>query len=259
MPTRIPLPFTTGFSAESVNGKKTKSAAFQAVEAALDTYSRSSTRENLLKLTKCLGDWKLGKVNRGKNTNWSNTVRAAAVGKLSAWLVEESKAIGLFPTSRSLWGANHNCYAYSMKCKFPQGMGQNSWAGKFANFKNDGDFPLGVVADGKAQGKAIVVLEQQLPGPVPPRLTDGNYLVAMVSNSMGYHFMRRRESTGLWSHKNGASSEVETYFYDMDLEQPLAITDDVVAKILADPKLIGCSMRFTRYFKVPGSGIQVKG
>lgn len=259
MPTRIPLPFITGFSAENVNGKKTKSSAFQAVEAALDKYSRSSTRENLLALTQCLGDWKLGKVDRAKNKNWSQSVRAAAVTKLSAWLIEESKAIGLFPTSRSLWGGNHNCYAYAMKCKSPKGLGQNSWAGKFANFKNEGDFPRGVVEDGKAQGKAIVVLGQDLPNPVPQRLSDGNYLVAMVSNGMGYHFMRRRESTGLWTHKNGASSEVETYFYDTELEQPVAITDAVVAKILADPKLIGCSMTFKRYFKVPGPGMQVTG
>ena len=60
----------------------------------------------------------------------------------------------------------------------------------------------------------------------------------MVSNGLDCHLMRRCESTGLWIHKNGASFEMETYFYDTDIEQPVAITDEVMAKILTNPDLI---------------------
>ena len=272
MPPYTSLPFTISFSADNVNGKKTKSPAFQEVEAALDLYVRNSAKQNLLALTKSLGDWKLGKYNLKKKAHWTDSVRADAVRKLDLWLIGESKAIGIFPTSRSLWNKNHNCYAYSMKCKFPEGLGQNSWTGKFAKSKNkDGKCPEsviaseifhfqnGVVADGEALKKRIVILKQELPTPVPIRLPGGYYLVAMVSNGMGYHFLRRRESTGLWTHKNGAASDVETHFYDRELEQPVAITNAVVAKMLTDPALIGCSMSFCCYFQVPGSGIQVMG
>lgn len=254
-----PLPFKVSFAADSVHDKTTQSKEFQGVNRALEKYVLHSTRTHLLELTRALGVWKLKKRNPKKGVNWTDSVRADEVRKLSAWLIAESQAIGVFPTSRSLWGGTHNCYAYAMKCKMPDGLGQNSWTGKFADIKNNGDFPKGVVDDGAAQGKVITVLPQRVPDPVPPRQTDGTYLVAMVSNGMGYHFMRRRESTGLWTHKNGASSAVETYFDDVDVEQPVAITDEIVSKILNKPALIGCSMTFCRYFKVPGAGIQVKG
>ena len=81
----------------------------------------------------------------------------------------------------------------------------------------------------------------------------------MVSTPHGYHFLRRNETTGLWSHKNGAWNEVETYFYDRELEQPVAITNDVVLKLLKNPRLMECDMRFDSYLYVPQRGIQVAG
>ncbi|WP_425257708.1 hypothetical protein ACPOLB_19590 [Rubrivivax sp. RP6-9] len=254
----IPLPFETGFKAESVNGKSHKTGLFTAVEKALDVYVADSSKDRLQHLTNALAAWKRSKHDAGKNTNWTQSVRYAAVHKLSEWLVQESTARGLFPVSRSLWGSKHNCYAYAMKCQEPTGLGQISWTGCYAEKAIGTDYVQGVVEDGLASGKQVLVLPQLLPSPVPPRQNDGTYLVAMVSNRMGFHFMRRRESTGLWSHKNGGASPVDTCFYDTDLHKPVAITDEVALKILEKPTLIGCSMTFTRYLRVP-RGVQVGG
>lgn len=252
------IALTFDFRKDSKRSGKPKSTAFEAVEDALDTYIEASTVENLRALTKALGDWKVAK-KRGAAT-WSSSVRADTVRLLSDWLILESEATGIFPTSRTAWGANHNCYAYSMNCLAPHGMGMNSWPGKFANIKNEGDFSKGVVDDGAAQGVTVrIVRKGGQPSPVPKPSSGGEYLVAMVSNKMGYHFMRRNDSTGLWSHKNGAASTVETCFYDIDIEQPIAITDTVADRILKNPALIGCSMSFDSYLSVPLPGITVKG
>lgn len=259
MPPVIPLPFATSFEAESINGKTSKTGAFQKVETALQTYVRASSTDHLLALTRALGAWKLDKVNDRKQKNWTDSVRAGAVRKLSDWLIDESQAIGLFPTSRSIWNSKHNCYAYAMKCQSPKGLGQISWTGKLSGKKIGINFAQGVVEDGLAQDLNVVVLPNKLPQPMPPRQNDGSYLVAMVSNGNGFHFLRRRESTGLWTHKNGGASPVDTYFYDQSIEQPLALTDEVVARILENPKLIGCSMTFDSYLRVPAKGMLVQG
>lgn len=246
------------FKSKSRKLGKPKSTEFEAVQDALDTYVETSTVTNLLSLTQVLGAWKVAK-KHGVAT-WTESIRVDAVRLLDAWLILESEAQGIFPTSRSVWGADHNCYAYAMSCVAPHGMGRNSWPGKFADIKNQGNFAKGVVDDGAAQGVNIRILRQGgLPTPVPSPLGGGEYLVAMVANNMGYHFMRRNDVTCLWSHKNGAASPVETHFYDAASEQPLAITDAVVGRILAQPALIGCSMTFNSYLSVPIPGITVKG
>jgi hypothetical protein len=259
MATLISLPFETSFETENVNGKSSKSSAFKLVETALKAYVVASTESKLLELTKALGDWKLTKADDQAHKNWTDSVRGPAVKKLSHWLIKESEAQGIFPTSRALWSHKHNCYAYAMKCQEPKGLGQIAWTGKLAKKRIGQDYPQGVIEDGLAQNVRVVNLNKTLPTPVPPPLSDGSYLVAMVSNGNGFHFLRRRESTGLWTHKNGGGSPVDTHFYDRSIEQPLAITDAVVARILTNPKLIGCDMTFTAYMRVPSRGMKVKG
>jgi hypothetical protein len=257
MPTRVPLPFVNGFGNASSRSGKPKSDLFTAVETALATYVGANSRPNLIALTRALGSWKRSK---GGNGAWTNSVRAAPVQQLSDWLIQESEAIGIFPTSRPIWNNNHNCYAYSMLCDRPRGLGQNSRPGRYAGNARSRrqDFAQGVIDDAAADGKVVTVVANP-PHNIPAVYTDGTYLVAMVANAVGYHFMRRRESTGLWTHKNGAPSEVETYFYDSVQEEPMAITDLVAARIFANPQLIGCGMTFESFFKVPQAGVQVEG
>ena len=275
MPPRTPLPFTFNLRVSSfrifASGKSTE---FVAVEDALDTYVRNSTRENLLSLTVKLGAWKVTK--KHGTDNWTDSTRADTIRKLDRWLIAESTAIGIFPKSRPIWSGNHNCYAYAMRCVNPENVGSSSRPGRYWNAhvppdrKWEGDagaeslrFVEGVRLDGQAQGREIGVLRSGLrcdPAPVPAPSGGDQYLVAMVAHPMGYHFMRRNDSTGLWSHKNGATSAVETYFYDWGSEQPLALTDRVVADLLANPERMSCSgMVFTAYFRVPAAGITVRG
>ncbi|MCI0639051.1 MAG: hypothetical protein L0Y72_20640 [Gemmataceae bacterium] len=253
---------------DSKKSRKPKSTAFEAVEDALDEYVQISTVKNLLALTHVLGVWKTGKQKvivkqqgeKPKYENWTDTNRSAAVRKLSDWLILESEARGIFPTSRTGWSGDHNCYAYTMNCLTPDGNGCNSWPGKYADNPSAGNWVQGVVDDGAAQGVTIQIERQGgLPTPVPAPAGGGRFLAALVSSNKGFHFMRRNDATGLWTHKNGAGSKVETYFYDSAIDEPLAITDKVVARILAQPTLIGCSMTFEAFLRVPLPGIKVKG
>lgn len=160
-----------------------------------------------------------------------------------------------------IWNRNHNCYAYAMKCRHPLGYGCNARPGKFAGKPvSTGNFAAGVVDDGAAQNVLIRIIRLRgIPTPVPSRFTDGTYLVALLANSVGYHFLRRNEASGLWSHKNGASSPAESWFVDFDTRGINQLTDEVVGKLLCQPKLLGCAMQFLAYLKVPNRGIQVAG
>jgi hypothetical protein len=67
----------------------------------------------------------------------------------------------------------------------------------------------GIQADAAKDGKTVTVLSDldeikrgnyPSPDPVPAtRVTSSTYLAAMVVRDGGYHFMRRDNTTGLWS------------------------------------------------------------
>ncbi|WP_176086540.1 hypothetical protein [Martelella sp. HB161492] len=160
-----------------------------------------------------------------------------------------------------LWNSNHNCYAYAMKCISPRGYGCNARPGKFAGQPvATGNFAAGVVNDGAAQNIHIEIVRfGGSPMPVPPRFTDGTYLVALLANNVGYHFLRRNEASGLWFHKNGASASPESWFVDFNTQRTHQLTDDVAGNLLQQPALLGCAMRFQAYLKVPDQGVQVTG
>lgn len=260
MPTHIRLPFKVGFVEDSTVSRKSRGTLLSAIDVALDKYVHNNSKVQLLKLTDALAAWKRSK---GAYSAWQkNSIRSDAVIKLSDWLIKESKAIGIFPTSRPFWGSNHNCYAYAMLCKKPELLGQNSRPGKHAGrtASLQADFVQGVIEDARFDGKDVLIPvngADKIPAPI---VNDGNYLVAMISSKMGYHFLRRRESTGLWGHKPNGMSDVETYFYDFKEEKPVAMTDALMSKLLTNPLLLGFgNMKFHSFFRVPKSGVQVKG
>ena len=160
-----------------------------------------------------------------------------------------------------IWNTNHNCYAYAMKCHQPQGYGANARPGKLAGQPvGTGDFAAGVLADAIAQEVPVEIIQLGgSPVPVPPRFTDGTYLVALLANDVGYHFLRRNEASGLWFHKNGASSPAESWHIDRHTRDIHQLTDDTIGSLLQQPALLGCDMRFQAYLKVPDSGMDVAG
>jgi hypothetical protein len=160
-----------------------------------------------------------------------------------------------------LWNSNHNCYAYAMKCQSPRGLGCNARPGKFAGKPvGKGNFAAGVVSDGAAQDVHIEIVRfEGVPTPVPPLFTDGAYLVALLANNVGYHFLRRNEASGLWFHKNGASDSSRSWFVDFDTQEVRQLTNGLVGNLLQRPALLGCAMHFQAYLKVPHRGIQVAG
>jgi hypothetical protein len=253
---------TFNFRKDSERTFKPKSELFKNVEDALDTYVAQSTVENLHKLIEILGAWKRSKKAKG---GWAKSLRYKQAADLSDWIIEEGTGV-IFPRSRKIWKDNIggvNCYAYAMKCMHPRGSGNNSHPGKYAGKPSrrpavpGTTFAQGVVEDGKANGIEVKILRSgrfEPHFPVPRNLPGDRYLVAMVSTPVGYHFMRRNETTQLWTHKNGAWHEVETYYYDPGLEQPRPITNEVVAELLLEPKLMECDMLFDSYLTVAKSG-----
>lgn len=160
-----------------------------------------------------------------------------------------------------IWNTNHNCYAYAMKCQVPHGNGWNARPGKLAGQPvATGNFATGVVNDGAVQNIHIEIIRfEGSPIPVPPRFTDGTYLVALLANSYGYHFLRRNEASGLWFHKNGASSPAESWFVDFNTLKTHQLTDELMGILLQQPEQFGCAMRFQAYLKIPDKGIRVAG
>ncbi|MDB5247186.1 MAG: hypothetical protein JWQ40_1580 [Segetibacter sp.] len=258
MPARTLLPFKISFSKDSERKNKPKSTSFLAIEAALDKYLLINSRPNLLILTDALAGWKRSK---GANGAWKQSIRFAEVDKLSEWLIQESLAIGIFPTSRPLWNNNHNCYAYAMLCYAPIKGGNNARPGKHAGApKNIPDhFAEGIMLDyeidHEKSGRQVKVLDIKSPTKTLSACSAGHYLAAMITCPTGYHFYRRNESTGLWSHKNASFGPVETYYYDNTKEKPLAITDEVLAEMMQPTGM----WTFKCYLEIPKEGVNVEG
>ncbi|MBS1829969.1 MAG: hypothetical protein JST93_32015 [Acidobacteria bacterium] len=244
-------PITFNFRTESEVKYHPKSANFRAIQTALDNYVANSTPANLRALERALIIWKNSK------GNWRTTIRYDAVQHLTDWLALEIPDNPWWPAAEAGWGAAHNCYAYAMKCQ--NGGLNNARPGRLDNnprAQKTDDFAQGVVDDAYHQGAMVYILRRQIPRPIPAP-SHGGYLVAMISMTMGYHFLRRDEVTRLWSHKNGSINDVETFYYnpnDHNVRDP--IDDAGLLKIVTDRGING-SMDFDAFLEVPPGGITV--
>lgn len=237
---------------------KPKSTLFNEVERSARAYIEDPTPASCHATIDAIASWKRFKQCPQARTNWADSRRAGQVERLDLWIIEEAYRLGVFARPKPGWDDAHNCYAYAMKCHIPGGVGNNSCPGRLAGHLTQGDFVSGVMADAQHQDQDVRI-EGTAPDCVPGKTAPGRYLVALLANQHGFHFLRRDESTGLWTHKNGAIGEVESFIYDWAAEKPTSITDTVMGHIAMNPRLIGCSMQFVAYLSVPNTGIQVLG
>lgn len=248
-----PLPFD--FVADSAKWFRGKSAAFQRIETALNYYTNQPPSwGNLRVLRRTIAAWRA--------TKEGPTIRDDALRRLELWLQGEVAALKPWPDPELNWGARHNCYAYAMKCQDAVN-GNNARPGKLAGNPRStkaANFAQGVEDDAVHQHKDARILRQGgHPEPVPA-LTHGGYLVVMISIPMGYHFMRRNNDTGLWTHKNGSIRDEETSWQDPDnylLED--AIDDAAMIKVITDPRIVDGNWVFDAYLEIQAGGIKVQG
>lgn len=266
------MTFTEWNNATNQFFQKSRSAELKNIGTAFQAYETAPSAGTITTLDLAVAVWKRSKLKAAvgdeAGRNWSNSRFRDIVARLSTWVEAEMERHGALPAAELGWNIQHNCYAYAMKCDQPDNTGGHSGPGGAAGRAVSpsmnpyhANLIAGVMADGAAQNKPVLSLQRNAPSPVPaPR--GGTYLVAMVAKADGFHFLRRNDTTLLWSHKNGPGSDPETYIYNNELEQNQIMTDGVVEDLLVNiqsPKYVSGfnSMTFVSYFQVPLSGIWV--
>lgn len=227
------------------NGKQNKPALAQAIEWIRQPFNKNKKKQLTAKLQ---SPSKLGK--------WVNKFYLNFLAKTSS-LLEYS------------WGAHANCYAYAMNCSEP------------LNGDRGGAKPgcsQGLVVyptpDPKAYQKALIE-GAQLDGAIyiencplisPPEPKPGYYLVALLCNASGFHWLRRNEETLAWSWKDGNGGTVKETIYEAKQMTYVSITDktdDCLSALVNNKKTyvdwLYQTMRFAGFFRIPNSGCKVAG
>lgn len=252
--------------------QKPRSTKLKAVSTAFQAYERAPAPGTVRALENALSEWKLSKFKAATDAeeqkNWADSRFFQIVSQLSDWLDGELETHRVVPQPETGWGLLHNCYAYAMKCNNPDGTGGHALPGGAAGkcvrpsmAPYHTNLIAGVIADGAAQGKTITSLQRGAHSPVPDT-RGATYLVAMVAKHDGFHFLRRDEASGRWSHKNGPGSQPETYIYNNAVEKNQILTDDVIEDLFTNISTLQYisginTMQFLCYFLVPLSGIWV--
>lgn len=246
-----------------------RSTELKAIDKAFNEFTEAGSSFKAGKMTAlfdAIGAWQNSKRSLLGNEKWENSKRAGAVRKLVTWAAEEVRK----RTVEDGWGTNHNCYAYAMKCRHPQGRGNNARPGVIAGAQYRGEavqnwkalITAAIQADAAHGGAAIAVLPQATPRPCPASLGVSDYLVALVGFPAGYHFMRRDEATQRWSHKNGSAADVATIAFNIPRNRYLVIDNTVAVDMLINPVNwldVTRNMAFIAYLSVPAAGILVAG
>jgi hypothetical protein len=114
-----------------------------------------------------------------------------------------------------MWGHNANCYAYACNEDHPQnGIRGAAVPGAYADrgvYQRQGD-SAEAYADRLIEGVLLDAARNNVQATVSrdvDTLPDGGsgYIIAMVSNSYGFHFFRRDRFTKLWSWKDGIGED----------------------------------------------------
>lgn len=189
-------------------------------------------------------------------------------------LFSKSKTRGRQDSRRNkenAWGKHANCYAYAMDCMEPDD-GQKGGA-KPGAFHDDPAQPFGEKRI-REYSEALIkgaVLDGATPveGSInaPPAPEEGSYLIALICNGTGFHWMRRDETTRTWSWKDGNGDTVKHNIYEMGEGSFVPIqdgTEHTLATLLngKEKTYVGWRyghMRFVSFFRVPNDGCKVAG
>jgi hypothetical protein len=140
-----------------------------------------------------------------------------------------------------MWGTNANCYAYACNCKTPKiGIFGAALPGGYAgdavtkkqNQTSDEYYArlvFGIRQDAHKNGVKHVQVSRtvtQLP------FEGSGYIIAMLVQPTGFHFLRRDRFKKTWTEKNGNEGEVEGKIYNNYSETSVEMTDAVVIETL---------------------------
>lgn len=131
-----------------------------------------------------------------------------------------------------------NCYAFAVKCSSPEGVGQARPGGA----KTAGDLQTyaealkdGVLSDGGNKVKFIGSYSIQNVPNIPEASADW-YLIAMLVNKNGFHFVRRQRKKfsgqPFWKWKEGNKGMEERNAFDVAAKSYIRITDAQLPSLL---------------------------
>ena len=267
------MDYNTWFARTGRDTKK-RSAKLLAIDKALQAFVGGGRNvPNLKKLESALLAWQESKRSDG-NEGWRTTRHGAdVIRELAVYIGQMHIDLHDWPAPEAGYGPGHNCYAYAMKC--PDAVAGNNArpgreAGNGRGWSDTAPSPAGwkadliaaVKNDAKHGNQAIISSTPDSPLPVPATVAGDNYLVALLGNQTGYHFMRRNEQTKLWSHKNGSISNVETTIFNATKGRCFVLDDKTVAEMIMDPLNwdgVNNFFGFIAWLSVPYHGITVRG
>lgn len=163
------------------------------------------------------------------------------------------------------WGVNANCYAYACNDPNPDvgippmqaGPGINSGCPPSCDAEVAG-LIAGIIAD--SGGRASLLGGDPSNIPTPPENT---YLVALLTNSVGFHFMKRDEVTQRWSWKDANHGTVKLNVMHIPTRQYVYVNNSNLNDMLVmhknDYGWMYAQMNFQAFLSIPNEGIVVAG
>jgi hypothetical protein len=166
------------------------------------------------------------------------------------------------------WGTYANCYAYAANCSKPargdQGgavpggaKGKPALTG-LADLK---DYERALIAGAAADG---FVQREGAPA-APPAPNANHYLVALIANKLGFHWLRRDSVTDRWSWKDGNGQTVKYNIFDVRQKRFVYISNTNLDDLLTVNRgsyfpWAYTNMSFVSFFEAPApNGVVVAG
>lgn len=163
------------------------------------------------------------------------------------------------------WGANANCYAFACNCANPAvgNPPRQARPGVIsgvppADNSNVIQLTAGILADGGVHVQALAGNPLLIPNPPA-----NSYLIAMLTNAGGFHFIRRDEHTKRWSWKDANHGTVKLNIMHFPNNQFVYVNDGNLNDILVANRgnyvWAYNTMVFRSFFAVTNNGFPVAG
>ncbi len=159
------------------------------------------------------------------------------------------------------WSHDSNCYGYACKCQHA-GVGTavpGAAAGNPALPNAGANYHQALIAGAIADGAAQVAGTTA----APPADTPGHYVVALLANNIGFHWMRRDGHLNRWSWKDGNGGTIKYNLLHTNLNRYVYIKNESLVDLLDNnnPSHYApwaySNMTFVSYFRIPDAGIEV--